>query len=63
MAATVTITIKGRNDAKGPLAEAERGVRGLGNVAEDTGRRFSAFSEIAVGALRRVGEIATNAAL
>ncbi len=49
------------HQSEGASEQAARAIKDVGETADHTGSRFSAFGEIAIGALRRVGEIAVNA--
>jgi tape measure domain-containing protein len=62
MAAEIRIIVS-QTGSGNAVVQARRDVEGLGHAAEQSGGGFSAFQEVAVGALRQVGASAVNVAL
>lgn len=60
---TIKLVVAGDDQASGPLGKAKGAVDGLGESSEKSGPKIRGFAEIATGALRRVGELATDAAV
>lgn len=59
MAAIIRIEIQ----SSGGVQEVQRDLQGLGDSAEDSGKKFSALGEIGLGALRQIGTLGVDLAL
>jgi TP901 family phage tail tape measure protein len=60
---TIKLVVAGEDQASGPLRKSKDAVDGLGDSSDKSGPKIRGFAEIATGALRRMGELATEAAL
>lgn len=60
---TIKLVVAGDDQASGPIGKAKGAVDGLGESSEKSGPKIRGFAEIATGALRRMGELATEAAV
>ena len=60
MAETVVIRFRGEDDVTPVASKVEDSVDKVGKAAKDAGKGFNALGEVAVGALRGIGEIALD---
>lgn len=60
MAETVVIRFRGEDDVTPVASKVETSVDKVGKAAKDAGKGFNALGEVAVGALRGIGEIALD---